>query len=233
MAYWIEFVRTWGKETYRTWRWELFASALVSCAVLGKAIVEHSPTAWSEFRTAVYANGIVLGAFTLWHLVRTPYLLHKEAEERHAKEVTLALEQGKIAQKELIGSIPTQQEWLDLADRFKTIPYTTGDWFTSRQNTNWTVHDNAVRSLCTLAGSMLIKSPGLLEKTYPSLLSQPDHLLRWLEYIKATKPSTHNLRGEEELPDGTKLFSHMGVVEVPKNSADICIEFAAHSGGRV
>lgn len=97
MGYWRQFFTTWGKETYRTWRWELFAALLVSGVVCAKAYIDHAPNAVSDFKTALYANAIVLGGFALWHLIRTPYLLHKEAEERHAKEVAVALEQGKVA----------------------------------------------------------------------------------------------------------------------------------------
>ena len=211
----------------------MFAAMLVSTVICFQAFIANSPSALSEFKTALYANAIVLGGFALWHLMRTPYLLHKEAEEQHGKQIAMAIEQDRSAQKELFVSIPTGAEWLQLSDRFKTLPHARADWQTTRGETRWSLHDSTTRSICSLAGSMLLNSR-LIETQYPLLLSQPDHLERWLSYIKETKWSDNLLHGEEDLPDGTKLFHYMGSIEVPKNSVDICVVFAAHSnGGRV
>jgi uncharacterized cupin superfamily protein len=209
----------------------LLASVVVSAASFCIGVRSHDPLALSTFQTVIYSNIVALGLFALVLFFRTPYLLHKEAEERHVREIAAAVEQGRTAQKELISSLPTQAEWLALADRFGAFSYTRADWQTTRGETTWTLHESAICSLCTLAGSMLLDSR-LIEAKYPRLLSQPDHLQRWLSYIKETKRSDKTFHGEETLSDGTKLFHYMGSIEVPKNSADICIEFAAHSGGR-
>jgi hypothetical protein len=233
MGYWRQFFISWGRETYRTWRWELFAAVLVSTAVCIKAYIDNAPNALSDFKTALYANAIVLGGFALWHLIRTPSLLHKETEKRHIDELAIAEEKGKSTQKKLINSLPTREQWMGLADRFRALPYTCANWYTAHGTTTWALSDATVRALCNMAGAMLEES-NLIQDQYPVLLSEVDHTFRWLSYIKATKSSVGSLlRGEEDLPDGSKLFSHMGGVEVPKNSADICIEFAARSGGRI
>jgi hypothetical protein len=128
--------------------------------------------------------------------------------------------------------LPTRAEWLNLADRFRTVPYIRADWYTARGKTTWALSDATARSLCTMAGSMLLESR-LMQDQYPILLSESDNTHRWLSYIKEIKPSVGSLlHGEEDLPDGSKLFSYMGSIEVPKNSADICIVLAAQSGGR-
>ena len=174
----------------------MFAAVLVSTVICLRAFVANSPNALSEFKTALYANVVVLGGFALWHLMRTPYLLHKEAEEQHVREIAVALEQERSSQRKLVASLPTRTDWLDLADRFKAIQHTRADWQTTRGVTRWTINDSTSRSLCTLAGSMLLKSR-LIENQYPSLLSQPDHLQRWLDYLKETKWSHNSTYGIE------------------------------------
>jgi hypothetical protein len=64
-----------GKETYRTWRVELFSSV-----VIGFFVATLSGN-WKDFKTALFATGITLGIFIAWHLIRIPWLLHTSQKE--------------------------------------------------------------------------------------------------------------------------------------------------------
>jgi hypothetical protein len=67
-----------GVECYETWRSELLASVLVLIATYGLTVHEN-PTAWRDFQTALLAVAITLGGFALWHIVRSPWLVHRSA----------------------------------------------------------------------------------------------------------------------------------------------------------
>jgi uncharacterized protein YpmS len=55
------------------------ASILVSCFVYFISRYHGDPHAWADFRTALLACGMVLAVFAIYHLVRTPWLVHKDA----------------------------------------------------------------------------------------------------------------------------------------------------------
>jgi hypothetical protein len=70
-TYYWNFLKHLGQETYRTWRWELFASVpigMFTAALTG---------GWKDFRTALVATGLTLGCFIVWHSIRMPWLIHK------------------------------------------------------------------------------------------------------------------------------------------------------------
>jgi hypothetical protein len=69
--YYWNMCKHFGRECYRTWRQELFASVIV---VLFTAVFTGG---WKDFRTALLATGMTLGCFALSHLLRVPFLLHK------------------------------------------------------------------------------------------------------------------------------------------------------------
>src|SRR5580700_10922326 len=62
--YYWNLCKHFGRECYRTWRWELFASVLVGgfSAIL--------TCGWNDFRTALLSTGLTLGCFVVWHLLR-------------------------------------------------------------------------------------------------------------------------------------------------------------------
>jgi hypothetical protein len=72
------YLRRFGRECYRTWRQELMASVLVCIAAYVIAYVQGDPHAWADLRIALLASGIVLAFFVIWHLIRTPWLLHQD-----------------------------------------------------------------------------------------------------------------------------------------------------------
>jgi hypothetical protein len=72
--YWI-FCKRFGVECYQTWRQELLASVVVSVIAYGLTVKED-PTAWKNFKVALIATAITLGAFAIWHSLRSPWLVH-------------------------------------------------------------------------------------------------------------------------------------------------------------
>lgn len=70
-------VKQFGRECYKTWRQELFAAGVI--AVMTYAIEANSrePLALAHFETAGVATLMTLGAFGGWHLLRTPWLVHR------------------------------------------------------------------------------------------------------------------------------------------------------------
>jgi hypothetical protein len=84
LYYW-RFCQKFGEECYRTWRAELLASLIVS--LLTYFILKgDDPLAGRNFKIALLATVLTLAGFALWHLVRTPWLVHREvsAEETPA-----------------------------------------------------------------------------------------------------------------------------------------------------
>jgi hypothetical protein len=63
LYYW-RFLLEFGQECYRTWRWELFASFVVSLAtyLLTKG---DDPLAWRNFQIALVATAVTLAGFAL------------------------------------------------------------------------------------------------------------------------------------------------------------------------
>jgi hypothetical protein len=76
--YWNLF-RQFGREFYRTWRREFLVS-LASAVVAG--VIEHLiyHSSWESLTVAIYSAVIVLTCFALWHFIRSPWLIQKEAE---------------------------------------------------------------------------------------------------------------------------------------------------------
>jgi hypothetical protein len=80
LYYW-RFLLEFGQECYGTWRWELLASFLVSF-VTYLITAGDDPLAWRNFQIAFVATAITLAAFALWHLLRTPWLVHYNLHSR-------------------------------------------------------------------------------------------------------------------------------------------------------
>jgi hypothetical protein len=73
-----------GRECYKTWRWELAFSAV---GYLFTALITHN---WRDFKTNLASAGLTLAAFVLWHSVRSPWLLRKA-------EIAKQPDPGKLA----------------------------------------------------------------------------------------------------------------------------------------
>ncbi len=79
-----------GRECYRTWRQELFASIVVFLFV---ALLTGG---WKDFQTAIFATGLTLGCFAIWHLLRVPWLLHRSVMDEEKSPGFFASATGVI-----------------------------------------------------------------------------------------------------------------------------------------
>jgi len=78
LSYYWNFLKRLGDECNRTWRGELVAAALVAAGSY-LLIRRVDAVAWTSFKTAGLSTAIALGCIALWHVLRTPWLLHKDA----------------------------------------------------------------------------------------------------------------------------------------------------------
>ena len=74
--YWCFFKRL-GNECIRTWRGELAAAVLTAT---GTYLLIHrvNAVAWTSFKSEGLSMVIAVWSIALWHVLRTPWLLHKE-----------------------------------------------------------------------------------------------------------------------------------------------------------
>jgi hypothetical protein len=79
-SYYWTFSRVFGKECYRTWRQELLASVLTLLVSFGISS-RTDPAAWTNLKVGLWSAGVVLAVFALWHLARTPFLVHRAATD--------------------------------------------------------------------------------------------------------------------------------------------------------
>jgi hypothetical protein len=75
--YWCFFKRL-GNECIRTWRGEL-AAALLTATGTYLLIHRVSAVAWTSFKSEGLSMVIAVWSIALWHVLRTPWLLYKEA----------------------------------------------------------------------------------------------------------------------------------------------------------
>jgi hypothetical protein len=77
VSYYWEFLKRFGEECYRSWRQEVFGACLTTLIIF--SITRHQDkNAWEVARVTLEANLIFFTGFVLFHLIRTPYLLHRE-----------------------------------------------------------------------------------------------------------------------------------------------------------
>lgn len=85
------------------------------------------------------------------------------------------------------------------------------------------------RSLCGLAGAMLLRSPNVcagLSKELRSVVNDP--MYRWLYFLKDRRALDNYIAGVEDFPDGRKAGVYAGLINnLPEVSAAVCIECAA------
>ncbi|SRR6266478_3153891 len=78
LYYW-RFLLEFGQECYRTWRWELLASFVVSFVTYLITTGDDS-LAWKNFQIAFVATALTLAGFAVCHLLRTPWLVHRSLQ---------------------------------------------------------------------------------------------------------------------------------------------------------
>ncbi|GGA80937.1 hypothetical protein GCM10011507_35190 [Edaphobacter acidisoli] len=232
IAYMRQFFATFLHECYSTWRQELLASTLVSAATYVLMLRSHDPAAWGTFKVAIVASGIVLGGFAIWHLLRTPFLLHNETVERLGQEAIAALESQKIAIRQEIAHRVSPTDWRDLSEKFNAIGsfQYSAQFQTTQGVTKWRLYDTQCKALCTLAGTMLMASTAISPQLSDQVRLESDPVSRWLEYLKATtSAASYRLDyATEELPSGEKIVHLLGRIDnVPRESVAACIKCSA------
>lgn len=70
--YYWNLCKHFGAECYRTGRWELLAGAI---AGFFTAVITGG---WRDYKTALFATALTLGCFAVLHLVRAPFISHKQ-----------------------------------------------------------------------------------------------------------------------------------------------------------
>lgn len=89
-------------------------------------------------------------------------------------------------------------------------------------------HSEKCRSLCNLAGAMLLRSPHVASELSEQVRGSADPMHRWLYFLKERKPLDNFISGVEQFPDGRGVGVHAGLINnLPEVSAAACIECAA------
>lgn len=78
LSYYWSFFKRLGRECTRTWRGELAAAALTAAGTY-LLIQRVNAAAWTSWKSVGLSMVIAVGGIALWHILRTPWLLHKEA----------------------------------------------------------------------------------------------------------------------------------------------------------
>jgi hypothetical protein len=177
---------------------------------------------------------MVLCGFALWHLLRTPFLLHGETVEKMHRESAEAVEVArKSAQAQAVASsrvIPA--DWRELSDKFAACRQVHAQFQKSRQSTTWHLYDEQCRAMCSLAGTMLIASTKVAASLSADIRNCADPVSRWLEYVKETTTSHRTEYVIEMLPDGEEIIHFLGSIDnVPQESVSVCIHCCAKELG--
>jgi len=137
----------------------------------------------------------------------------------------------------------TSIEWLQLADRFKKLSRHVHVNSIQRGGDDalesWTIggstnkETDECRALCSLAGTMLSRSPHLCRCLSVAELSQPDAADRWLSFLKRNGAWRSNGYGTETLHNGEQrqFFScFLGMInDLAGASSTACISCSANA----
>lgn len=155
------------EECYRTWRSELLASVCVA----GVSYVfshQNDLSAGQNLKVAIASTTVVLGGFAAWHLIRTPFLLHKETVKHMQADHAQAIEAERLRlRNELSETCVTAKDWRDLAEKFENAcRFLRADFQLGTRihyDDYWRIAGGHGSSTCEAwlkqAGAMLMKSP--------------------------------------------------------------------------
>lgn len=74
--YYWQFLKRFGQECYRSWRKEIFAAVILT--PITYLLTKQDKNALENAMVALEANITLFSAYVVFHLIRTPYLLHRE-----------------------------------------------------------------------------------------------------------------------------------------------------------
>jgi hypothetical protein len=158
------------QECYRAWRGELLASALVVASSYLIARRLYDPAASSNIKIVAEAVAGKLFVFAVWHLIRTPYILHRQTvatlQMEHTK--SLDIERFRVREQTLETRI-CFSDWEKLAEQFPVgCRFLRADFQRTSETgkpplTTWRVAGGNTALCNALAskagGAMLLKSP--------------------------------------------------------------------------
>lgn len=123
-----------------------------------------------------------------------------------------------------------REDWIELAKSFKEIDLDIrADWHKAGNGAeSWGLMGGSQRtkckSLCALAGALLVRSPKTLATTSPNLRSQADPCWRWLFFLKEKYGLTCPVVGHE---NGDPIYG--GLIEsLGSKSESACLDCAAN-----
>jgi len=228
--FWIRFRRDLASATS-----EQVIGLLLAVGILFYQIkygVIHSGEVHASYWAIFWPYVFLVGVLFLWHLARTPYLLHLEDEKRaEGLELeSLKLKKEIALQEDAKRNSVSSADWNELAMKFgepSQFPLRV-QYQSTKADVTWYLHDAKYKALCKLAGSMLLKSPNVRHSLPTSIVSEPNAVSRWLNYIKELNRSEYDGHGIEDLDDGTKLVHVLGYIsDLGAVSANLCIECSA------
>jgi hypothetical protein len=85
--YYAAIVKRFGLELYWSWRREVSASVAVTA--ISFILTFHEKTAWESTKVALQANALLLFCFALFHLIRAPWLYHRENPVHESKMIRI------------------------------------------------------------------------------------------------------------------------------------------------
>lgn len=129
-------------------------------------------------------------------------------------------------------------EWRDLADRFaKTSIHVRADWQQFGEDSgieSWHIGGSAIdetyecKILCSLAGTMLMKSPIVSNGLSDRVRSEQNEVNRWLAFLRERGAVSDISYGINTLPGGSKQMVYLGSIRsIAKVSSRACIECSA------
>lgn len=126
-------------------------------------------------------------------------------------------------------------DWLQLAKDFESCPQQLRADYSRAGSPGvdtWTIggwsHPDKCRSLCRLAGAMLLSSRTVRFGLSKELKSVTNPTYRWLYFLKERSPLQNYIAGVETFQDGSTAGVYSGLINnLPEVSAAACIECAA------
>jgi hypothetical protein len=174
---------------------------------------------WLLFRTTAWLYLAVFAAYCVFIMVRSAFRLDKEH--------VIALQHVPVVQSSHV----TSADWLQLSNGFKGIGQAVrADWSSCDGKVTWLIRmGTECEALCMRAGAMLSKSTGMKGLVKEDILSQKDHIDRWLEYVKDRGGLGPQSYFPDERRDGTTFFQYQATIsDVPTTSSKLCLECSAH-----
>ena len=128
-----------------------------------------------------------------------------------------------------------REDWLQLAKDFESCPKQLRGEYTRHglpgidawRISGWS-HPDKCRSLASLAGTMLLRSPRVCAELSDQVRSCADPMYRWLYFLKERSHLDNYIALAEPLDDGRTAGVYAGYINnLPEASAAACIECAA------